>query len=375
MNGIKSCKRCLFDDTVKNITFDEEGICNFCRVLEKMRNKYKKADIEKLFSRIKRRMKHKTYDCIVPLSGGIDSTYVLYYVKKAGLRPIAVHTDNGWVAEIAKQNMKKAVEKLDVPFVRLTKDWELLKDIYLAFLKASVPRLCTVCEVKSISELMEFAVNKNIPYLIFGFSPETDGLAPIHWHYIDSRYYDSIVNRFSQKKEDAKRLNKAHFRDIFFFSVKKGIRHIQLPRFMEWDESEIKKILKNELHWIDGGHHSDCDYYSFMKYVVKKKFNIDKHKTFLSAQINSGKLTREEALRIFKESSLHDIESKIENVLARLGISRKEFQEILEKKPRYFTDYPTYYPIIKKLKPLCWLGCRTRFFTHGLYEYMFETGV
>lgn len=370
----RMCTRCVFDDTVRNIKFDRDGVCHFCHVNQKLSKKLDKTKLDRLLEKIKHKMQYKKFDCIVPFSGGIDSTYVLYYVKKAGLRPIAVHSDNGWVADISRQNMERAVEKLAVPLVSLSKDWKIMKDVYLAALKASVPDLCLACEVKSISEIMEFSAGEGIPYIFFGFSPRTEGLVPLSWHYVDSRYFNGIIRYFSENKKAALKLNKINIFHFFYFSMMKSIRHILLPSYVDWDEQKIKTILEQELDWIDYGHHSDCLYHPVARYIVKKKFNIDREKTRYCARINAGRMSREDALRSLQMPYDESIESKIDYVLEKLGIARREFERLCSLEPRYFTNYPSYYSLIKRTKYLLWLASKIGLIADGLYDYYFNTG-
>lgn len=374
MGENRMCTRCVFDDTVKNIQFDQDGVCNFCHLNEKFAKKPKKANVERLFARIKRKMRNEKYDCIVPFSGGLDSTYTLYYVKREGLRPIALLSDNGWISEISRQNMKKVVKKLEVPFISLSEDWETMRDLYLAFLKASVPEICTPCEVKSISEMTDFAAKQGIPYIIFGFSPQTEGFAPLTWHYIDSIYFKGIVKRFAQKKAAAFKLNKLSIFYFFHYILIKQIKYILLPSLIEWDKQEIKKTLEAELGWVDEGSHSDCLYYPVVRYIVKKKFNIDKQATLFSALINSGKMTREEAIKLLQKSWPEGVKVRIEHIIERLGITRQEFERLLSLKPKYFTDYPSYYPYFKKIKPFIWLTCKCHLLPNEMYDYFFNAG-
>ncbi len=371
----KTCTRCLFDDTVKNITFDGEGVCNFCRLFEKLAKKPDRSKADKLFANIKRRMRNKEYDCIVPFSGGIDSGYALYCVKKAGLRPLAVHSDNGWVTELSRRNMEKIVNKLGVPFVKLTKDWDVMRDAYLAFLKASVPEICSACEVKNISEILEFADSKGIPYIFFGFSPRSEGINPLTWHYIDGRYFNSIVKRFALDKKAALKLNKLGLFNLFYFLALKRIKLVQFPALVDWDEEKIKEILKMEFDWEDGGHHSDCYYYPAVKHLAKKKFGIDRMKTFYCAMINSGMITREEALRRLEvPHDRNEVDKAVEYVTGKLGITKEEFNDLVSRPPKYFTDYPTYYPLLKAVKPLIWLACRSHMLLSTFYDKLFRAG-
>ena len=367
----RMCTRCVFDDTVKHITFDKDGICNYCHINKKLAKKPDQVKLDRLFARIKKKMRNKKYDCIVPLSGGIDSTYVLYYIKKRGLNPVAVHSDNGWVTEVARENMNRVCTKLEVPLIRLSEDWSVMKDLYLASFKASVPDLCLACEVKSISEIMSFSVKESIPYIFFGFSSRTEGLIPLSWHYIDYRYFNSIIGRFAKNSKVCFKLNKLSFFHFFYFMVIKSIKFILLPTYVDWDEKKITKTLKNELDWIDKGHHSDCLYHPVVKYIQKQKFYIDRRKKLFCSYINRGTMTKEKAIELLKEPDDQNIHLVINQVISKLGITKSEFEEFLSLEPKYFVDYPSYYPFYKKMRFLIWLVNKCGLMDEGIYKYYF----
>ncbi|MBD3425718.1 MAG: hypothetical protein GF409_00645 [Candidatus Omnitrophica bacterium] len=372
--GKKACTRCVFDEKVKGIEFGPEGVCNYCRLQEKFAKTPPDEEyLRRLLDSIRKRTHRSRHGCIVPFSGGVDSTYVLYYLVQEGLRPIAVHSDNGWVTELSKRNMERAVRKLNVPLVKLTAEKDTLRRAYLAFLEASVPEVCLPCEVKNISEIMEFAVMKGIRYLFYGFSPRTEGINPLSWHYIDARYYRSIISRFAGRGDKAHKLNKLGIPKLFYYLVLKGIRQIQLPAFIEWDEEKIKKTLSSELGWVDGGRHSDCSYYPFVKSLLREKFGIDREKTFYCAMINSGEIDRKEAARRLERKKEEDASSFFPEVSSRLGVQEEDLRRFMKRPARYFWDYPTYYPLLKKLKPLVWLASRTNMIPKTFHEKLFRT--
>ena len=366
------CTRCVFDKTVKGITFDEEGVCNFCHLNQKLGRDPDTEGLERLIDRIRRRMRGRDLDCIVAFSGGIDSTFLLYSLKKIGLRPIAVHSDNGWVTEISRRNMKIITDKLNVPFVSLSEDWNILREIYLATLRASVPDVCLACEVKSISELTDFSAREKIPFIFFGYSPRTEGLAPLAWHYVDSRYYNSIMKRFLKDPASARKLNKISIFHFIYYVIFKSVRYIFFPSFVNWDEQKIKELLNKELGWQDFGHHSDCQFYPIAKYINRKKFNIDREKILMCAEINAGRMTKEEALILLSQQNHEVMKSELEPVMKKLGLKPVEFDRLLDLELKFFTDFPSYYSFIKKIKPVIWAAAKAGLMVDGMYEYFFQ---
>lgn len=375
MDAVKSCTRCVFDETVPNIKFDADGVCNFCHLFDRMEKRYP-IDENKLQELVKRMQldgRKREYDCLVPWSGGMDSTYVLYMVKKLGLRPLAVHFDNSWVSPVARNNMQSAMARLGTPLKQISLDWTKHKELYAASLKASVPEVCLPCEVIMLSQLLDYAARERIPYLIFGNSFRREGIAPLRWHYIDGKYFDDVMAKFSKKK--VKNLNKMHASDMFYYNVIKGIKMIQLPLYVAWDEKTIEKTLTEECGWVNGGeHHFDCRYHPVREYVINKKFKIDNRKIQYSALINSGQMTRAEAVRLLKEPVVRQTKEEMRPLIEELGISMEEFDRALALEPKTFMDYSTYYSAIRRCGPVIKLLCRLHLFPETLYEKFFECG-
>jgi len=199
------CQKCVMDDTVPGIQFDENGICTFCKIHEDLEKKYPLNEetpkrLAELVNKIKAYGKGKKYDCIVGVSGGRDSTYTLYNAVKLGLRPLAVHFDNGWNSEIAVQNIKNACEKLKVDLYTHVADWEEFKDLQKSFLKASVPDGEVPTDWVITSVLYKVAYKEKIKFLIGGHSFRTEGTTPLTWTFQDGKYVKSIQKRFGEKK-------------------------------------------------------------------------------------------------------------------------------------------------------------------------------
>jgi tRNA(Ile)-lysidine synthase TilS/MesJ len=156
---------------------------------------------EQIIEGVKKNGRGKEYDCVVGVSGGRDSSYTLYIAKKMGLRPIAVHFDNGWNTEISVRNIKNAIEKLEVDLHTHVADWEEFKDLQIAFLKASVSDVEVPTDFAITSVLYEVARKYGIKNILIGHSFRTEGIAPLEWTYIDARYIRSIYKLFGKKKE------------------------------------------------------------------------------------------------------------------------------------------------------------------------------
>jgi N-acetyl sugar amidotransferase len=371
------CTRCVLDSGVPGIRFDENGVCNYCHMHDRLARKYElnetnKRRFEKLLAKIRASGQGKKYDCIVGVSGGRDSTYCLYRAKELGLRPLAVCVDNGWHASVAQENVRKVVEKLNVDLRTVKNDWEELKPMYRAFLKASVPSVCGPCFVGTISHLYKIAVEEGVKYVILGASFRTEGIVPLKWNYIDGKYFDRIVKRFAGI--DTGDFNKTRISNLLDYALIKKIKVIQLPLYVEYNNERIGQVLTEKFDWVDGGgHHFDCTYKPMALHVRNKKFDVDPRKVSYSALVRSKEMTRESALRKLEEEAIGEDWEGIDHCLEQLGMTKQDLAETMSSEPRDFVDYPTYYSMLRSLKtPIKWL-CRMRLIPETVYEKYFET--
>ena len=352
---MNSCKRCLLDNTVPDIKFNEVGICNYCEkhdVLSNYYDKYlttEKDYIDKIIFEIKEKGKNKKYDCIVGLSGGTDSTYILYLSKKMGLRPLAVFFDNGWSSETSVSNIKNAIDKLGVDLVTYVVDWEEFKNLQLSFLKASVPCIEVPTDIAISGTLYKIAKEQGVKYILNGMSFRTEGTVPLDWSFIDGTYVKNVQKQFGTKK--IKSYPMFTIFDMAYFTFIKKIKMVPLLNYIEYDKGEARKTLEKELNWkYYGGHHYENLYsaWAFGVYTPLK-FNIDKRKVSLSGPVRTGKLSRELALKEIALKPNLD-ESLTEYVLKKIELSYEEYNLILNSENKSFRNYKTSYNLILKFK-------------------------
>lgn len=356
----KVCTRCIMDDTVSGIQFDEKGECTFCKIHDELEAKYPLNEqttkkLHDIVRKIKEDGKGKKYDCIVGVSGGRDSTYTLYNTVKLGLRPLAVHFDNGWNSEIAVQNIENACKKLNVDLHTHVADWEEFKDLQKAFLFASVPDAEIPTDWVIASILFTEAVQNNVSYSIVGSSFRTEGTTPLSWTYQDGRYLRDIHDRFGNVK--FKSFPNVTLFSFLYYSFLKRISHIRLLYYLPYNEDEVLKLLRNELGWRDyGDKHHESKYTAFFQsYLLTRKFNIDKRKLHYSAKIRTHQITREHALEIIQQDPFTGGAELIEYCLKKLELSESEFENIMNAPIKSFLDYNSYYHLIKKLHlPVRW---------------------
>ena len=372
----KICSRSILDTTIPGISFDENGECQFCKVYDEMDKLYPLGEntqtkLELLIEKIKKDGKTKRYDCIVGVSGGTDSTYTLYLAKKYGLRPLAVHFDNGWNSKLAVKNIKNICEKLDVALITYVVDWEEFKNLQIAFLKASTPDAEIPTDVGIHATLIKTALKEKVKYILNGHSFRTEFVMPIGWTYMDGRYIKDVNKRFNGTK--LKTFPNFTVSDVVYYNFIKGVKVIPILNYFDYQKSEAKKILEKEVDWeYSGGHHHESIYtHFFQSYYLPKKFNIDKRKTELSAQILSGHLTREEALKEIAEPYPYKKEV-VEYTISKLGLSQEDFDKILHQPVKSFKDYKTYYPIIQLMKSPIYIATQLNLLPKLLYYKFFE---
>jgi len=367
------CSRCILDTSVEDIWFDEHGECKYCKIHDEMEKLHPldigpEKELKKIVDEIKHKGRNKSYDCISGVSGGRDSTYTLYMAVKLGLRPLAVHFDNGWNSDISVKNIKKACEKLNVPLYTVVADWEEFKDLQIAFLKASTPDADVPTDYAIYSVLYEVAQIENVRYILNGHSFRTEGTSPVSWTYMDPLYVSSVHKRFGKLKK-FKSFPHMTFLKLLWFSFAKGIREVRLMEFIDYKKKDVDGILKNELGWeYYGGHHHENLYTKFFQsYYLPTKFNIDKRKTELSAMVRSGQITREEALKEVQQTPYEYDEDVVKYALNKLGLSKNEFEEIMNSSLKSHDDYNTYLPFIKLMRFPIRIATKLHILPHILY--------
>ena len=343
-----SCSRCLYDSSIPEIIFNEMGVCNFCITHDELEKQYPLNEIgQKKFDRLIKKVKksgyRKKYDCIIGISGGKDSTYTLYKSVQLGLRPLAVHFDNGWNSEIAVNNIQKVVKKYDIDLVTVVADWEEFKDLQLSFLKASVSDAEIPTDVAFHGALIDVAAKEKLKYIFIGHSFRTEGIVPKGWTYMDGKYVASVHKKFGKVK--IKSFSNLTLLRFIYFNIIKQIKIIPFLNYMNYDKEIMGKEIEKTMDWVDyGGHHFENIYSKFFHYhFLPKKFGIDKRKLVLSAKIRSLKITKKEAVEELQKKPIKEDPELIKYTISKLGLTDYEYQKILQAPIKTFNDYPTYY--------------------------------
>ncbi len=346
-----------------DIVFDANGICNYYHEFSaklKVRvpeTEEAKAKLTDLVGKIKAGGKGKPYDCIIGVSGGVDSTYTAWLVKQLGLRPLAVHLDNGWDSELAVKNIENILNKLGIDLYTEVLDWEMFRDLQLSFLKASTPDGEIPTDHAILAILYQIADRHGIKYIISGMNFRNEGMLPPSWGrgYLDWKYIRSV-----QKKYGSARLKGFPHLTIFkflYFNLIKGIRSISFLNYIDFNKEAAMKIIQDELGWkYYGGKHYESIYTRFYQaYILPNKFNIDKRKAHLTCLIiSTGEVTREQALEVLKTPPADPklMEEDKEYVIKKLGISNESFEDIMTAPIKSILDYPNNHRLEMKFRRL-----------------------
>lgn len=347
----QQCSLTVMDNIADpDISFDEQGISNYYYDFkEAEKNLFTgaagEAKLHQLVNAIKERGNGKKYDCLIGLSGGVDSTYVAYLVKKLGLRPLAVHLDNGWNSELAVKNIENIISKLKIDLFTLVVNWQEFKDIQLSYLKASVVDIEVVSDHAIFATMYKLARQHNIGYIISGTNIVTEHIMPPSWLYkkMDFDNLKDIHNQFGKVK--IKTYPYFDFKKYVYYSAVLRLTPISILNYVQYKKQEVKTIIAKELDWRDyGGKHYESTFTKFYQaYILPEKFMIDKRKAHLSTLICSGQITKEIAL---KELELplyqpEELKQDIEYVLKKFGLSANEFEEIMKATPRKHEEFKT----------------------------------
>ena len=369
------CKKCILDITVPDISFDSNGICDYCHLYSSFEKIFPlgKEGMRKLHGEVREIKEHgvgKDYDCVVGVSGGVDSSYTLHVVKRLGLRPLAVHIDNNWNSELAVKNIEVLIKKLDVDLETVVLDWHEFKQLQVAFLEASVPDLEIPTDWAIHSNLHKVASKESIKYVIHGHSFRTEGTAPLKWTYMDGLYIEDIYQKFTSKK--FKNYENMKLFKLIKYKFFDGIKEFRPLEYIKYDKSKAARVLKLKYDWQPySGHHHENYYSRFVhSYVFPEKFDIDYRKVALSAQILSGLIDKKEALQILQEPILDEKQNKedVDYIIKKLDLDKKDFDLLISRKPLNYQSYKNYHELIKILRPLISIAVKMNFLPSVISE-------
>jgi N-acetyl sugar amidotransferase len=343
------------DTSDPEISFDASGRCNHCQRYDaRVRDIVARADrgerqgeLDAIVAQIKERGRGGDYDCIMGLSGGVDSSYVAYTAKRLGLRPLAVHFDSGWNSELAVNNIENIVKKLGIDLHTHVVDWEEMRDLQLAFFKASVANCDIPTDHAFPAILYREAARHGIKYILSGSNYATEFILPSAWGYQsgDLRHLRDIHNRFGRAKL-REYPTIGFFQQYIWYPYVRGIKTVKPLNYLPYNKFETKKTIMRELDWRDyGGKHYESVFTRFFQgYYLPVKFGYDKRRAHLSSLINAGQLTREAAMDELAHPT-YDPQLQADDkafVAKKIGVSVAELDEIFQRPNKDYSEYASY---------------------------------
>jgi len=366
MNTYQRCARCIMDMTVPGIKFDQNGNCNYCTeylgIYERMSadKKHRTAKLSQLTRAIKEAGKTKDYDCIVGVSGGLDSSYVLYIVvKQLGLRPLAVHLDNGWNSELSVSNIEKICKVLGADLYTHVIDWEEFKKMQLAFFRANVIDIEMLTDHAIQALLYKLANEKGIKYIMAGTNVANEGMRiPPGWVHVklDSRNIRSICRKYGQGVRIKTFPIMGLFEYLKYLFVNR-IRWESLLDCLDYSKENAIDILTKSAGWkpYEKKHYESIFTRFYQGYILLQKFGVDKRLMHYSTLICSGQMTRTEALAMMQRPPYENQSQLAEDkkyVLKKLGLNDEEFTNYLKAPGVPHDYYPSDKWLIEKLVAL-----------------------
>jgi N-acetyl sugar amidotransferase len=365
------CSRCLYDENTPSISFGQNGQCNYCDTHDLWDKEYPIGEegnnrLLKLAEEIKLKGKGAKYDCIVGVSGGCDSSFLLYKVKMLGLRPLAVHFDNTWNSTIATENIRNVLQALDIDLYTVVADNREYDDIYGAFIKSGVPDIEACTDIALAATALQAAQKFGIKYIIDGHSFRTEGVTPMGWLYMDGKYIETVHKQFG--KLPMKTYPRMPLGKFLKWMVFNRIKRIRPLYFIDYRKEEVKKFLASEFGWKwYGGHHLENRFTAFYhSYFLPRRFGIDFRVLGYSALIRSGQMTREEGLNQLSQPPHLDDEI-LRHVKKRLNLSDSEFIQLMDAPKHTYREFKTYKKTFELLRPFFWVMMKLELVPKSFY--------
>jgi len=347
------------DTSDPEIRFDNQGVCDRCTAaIERMRSQLlpspeRERALAELVEKIKTEGRKKDYDCIIGVSGGVDSTITAYWVKKLGLRPLAVHFDNGWDSELAVDNIRNTLQALNIDLFTYVVDWEEFVNLQLSFLRANVVNCESPTDHGITATLFRMANKEKVRFILSGSNLVTEAIMPISWAYYnqDLRNLKAIHRKFG--KEALKTFPTISIVDYLYYVFVEKIRQVPFLNYIEYNKEDAKRLLAKEIGWRDyGGKHYESVWTRFYQgYYLPRKFGFDKRRAHLSTLICSGQIRREEALSEMEKPTYDPklLAEDMQYVIKKFSLTQEEFDAILNAPPKQHYEYPSHHFLFHKL--------------------------
>ncbi|MEZ8593279.1 N-acetyl sugar amidotransferase [Vibrio splendidus] len=352
VNNIVICKTCVMDTTDSEIFFNEEGVCDHCctyykDILPKWNPEgLDECSLIKLADKIKEEGKGSDFDCLMGMSGGVDSSYLLYLaVEKMGLRPLVFHVDAGWNSQEAVNNIQRMVDGLGLDLYTEVINWEEMKDLQLAFFKSGVSHIDTPQDHAFFATMYKFASQHGIKNILTGGNYSTECTRnPLEWMYYqsDARQLRDIHRQFGSRPLNTYPVTNILWHKIYLPYIK-GIKLTRPLDYMKYNKEDATKLLENKFGYQRYPQkHFESRFTRFYEgYWLPQKFGYDTRKVQFSSLILTGQMTREEALEELSKPAMtaEQVRQEFEYIANKLGISTAELQGYFDAPNKTYKDY------------------------------------
>ena len=353
------CTNCVMDTSDSAITFDEHGVCDFCNdfyqnIQPSWQDKLKDPDLlRRTAEQIKAASKGRKYDCIIGMSGGVDSSYLCYVAKELmGLNPLVYSVDTGWNLNVAVENIERIVKALDLDMYTEVVDWNEMKDLQLAFFKSQVPYQDTPQDHAIFAGLYNYAVKHGIQYVLTGANSATECIrSPVDWVYMnDLKMIRDIHHKFGTRPLKTFPLcGMVKYR--VYYPIFKGMKRVAPLDMVEYNKEKVKLFLQERFGWqpYENKHYENVFTRFYEGYYLPHKFGYDKRKCYFSNEILAGTMTREEALAELEQPPYdpQQMEEDKAYIAKKLGLTVEEFQTIIDGENKTFRDYRNSWGLIQ----------------------------
>jgi len=341
----------VLDTSVPDIQFDENGECQFCKQYDvRIANELRygpegERRLKSIIEKIKVDGANKQYDCLLGVSGGADSTYVAYLaVRRFGLRPLAIHVDNGWNTDLAVENIQHTMSTLGIDLVTTVLDWNEFRDLQRSFLFAGIANAEIPTDHSIVATLFNEARSRKLRYIITGSNLVTEAVLPDSWMHdaYDLRLIKSVQRRFGTRK--LRTFPTISYRRLFWMLAIEGYKFVNILNYEAYVKTEVKTTLANELGWRDyGGKHNESTFTKFFQgFILPRKFGIDKRRAHLANLVLAGQMTRVDALDELSQPYMNAAELDREKayVAKKLGFTLAEFDAMMDGPVRSARSFP-----------------------------------
>lgn len=353
-NEYRMCTRCVMDTTANDIVFDEGGVCNYCtEFLERSSHvifqnlETRRKELDDLVRRIKKDGEGKRYDCVVGVSGGVDSSWVLVKAVELGLRPLAVHMDNGWNSELAQNNIANLVRKLGVDLYTHVIDWNEYRSLMQAFFDADVIDVELLTDNAIHGLLYRQASKHGTQFILAGMNQATEGMRmPSNWNWMkmDARNIRALGKRFGNiPLHTFPAIGTVGF---IWNEFIRRIRMLSVLDFMEYNKADVLETLQREYGYkpYPYKHYESVFTRFYQGYILPEKFGVDKRKLHLSTLITSGQMTRLEALQSLEGipyPSMEELEQDKRYFLKKMGWTELQLKQYISRPEKAHDTYPS----------------------------------